>query len=267
MLLDSHCHLTHQKFADEEWDVERILAEAKQANVHECLHICCRIRNEFDALILPTAEKYDGVWCTVGTHPHEASNELYSVEDIASRTAHEKVIGIGECGLDYYYDFAAPNDQKTVFRNHIRACLETDLPIVIHARDADNDIMDIIGDEDPGQKLRGILHCFSSSQALAEFGIERGLYISFSGMLTFKNNQFLRDIAARVPMDQILIETDAPYLAPMPHRGQTNRPAFVQYTAQCLAGIFDKTEAEIAQITRRNFFTLFTKAVPLQDVA
>lgn len=266
MLLDSHCHLTHHKFVEEGWDVTRILSEAREQGVFETLHICCRIRNEFEQFILPTAQNHDGVWCTVGTHPHEASNEIYSAEDIISRTGHEKVIGIGECGLDYYYDFASVEDQKQVFRTHIRACLETGLPIIIHARDADQDIIKIIEDEDPEGKLRGILHCFSSSAELAAFGIHRGLFISFSGMVTF-NNQWLRDIAASVPLQQILIETDAPYLAPTPYRGQINRPALVKHTAQCLAQIFDLKEQEIATITRDNFFRLFTKATPLEVAA
>lgn len=263
MLLDSHCHLTHRLFVDEELDAHTLIKEAQSNGIHECMTICCRIRNEFETDILPTANAHPGVWCTVGTHPHEASNEDYTTQEIIDRTHHDKVIGIGECGLDYFYDLADINDQKRVFRAHIQACLDTDLPIIIHARDADEDIISIIREVDPKQALRGIMHCFSSGAQLAEQALDHGLHLSFSGMLTFKKNKDLRDIAARTPLDRLLVETDAPYLAPEPHRGKLNRPAYVQYTAQCLAEIHDTTLGEMATITRNNFFQLFDKATPL----
>lgn len=264
MLLDSHCHLTHRLFQEEGISATQLVEEAQQAKVEAMMLICCRMRNEFHEDILPTAIAHDAVWCTVGTHPHEASNPdemAFTADQIVALTRHDKVVGIGECGLDYFYDFAKKQDQKQVFRTHIEACLDAQLPIIIHSRDAEDDTINIIRDVDPGRALTGIMHCFSSSAALAEQSLEHGLHISFSGMITFKKNDALREIAKNTPLDRILAETDAPYLAPVPYRGKTNRPAYVQHTVQCLAEIHDTTFKEMAQITRDNYFNLFKKAV------
>lgn len=262
MLLDSHCHLTHRLFQEEGISAKDLIDEASDNDVSGMMLICCRIRNEFHEDILPTAKLHDHVWCTVGTHPHEASNEMYTSEEIIALTHSEAVVGIGECGLDYFYDFAKPEDQKAVFRNHIQACLKTELPIVIHSREAEEDTINIIREEDPDQKLTGIMHCFSSSASLAQQSLDHGLHISFSGMITFKKNDDLRDIARQTPLNRLLAETDAPYLAPVPFRGKTNRPTYVKHTVQCLAEIHDTTFEEMAKITRENYFNLFKKAQP-----
>ncbi len=211
------------------------------------------------------AEAHDNVWCSVGTHPHDASNDAekaYTKDDIVKLSQHPKVIGIGESGLDYYYDYADRADQKASFRKHIQACQETGLPLIVHARDADNDCMDIITQEikNSSQPLNGVLHCFSSGEAMALQAVDIGFYISFSGMVTFKKMDWLRDIALKIPQDRILIETDAPFLAPMPYRGKTNQPAYVEYVALELAKLFDYTREEMGQITQDNFFSLFSKA-------
>ena len=265
MLIDSHCHLNHKNIA-ELGDAQSISDMAKAQNVAGMTSICCEIATEFDAL-LAAVKPLQNVWCSVGTHPHDASKETekaVTLEQIV-KLAHSdpKVIGIGESGLDYYYDFADRNDQQESFRKHIQACMETGLPLIVHARDADRDCIDIIKEEvkNGPKPLTGVMHCFSSSEQMAMEALDIGFYISFSGMITFKNMQWLRDIAAKMPVDRILVETDSPYLAPMPYRGKTNQPAYVAYTAQELAKIHGVSEQEIATITTENFFRLFPKAL------
>lgn len=260
MWIDSHCHLNHTKIRPLGSAAE-IVQSAKQYGVSGMLNICCRMADEFP-IILETAEALSDVWCTVGTHPHEASKSTekdFSVHDIVKLARHSKVIGIGESGLDYYYDFSTREDQDASFRKHIQACLEADLPLVVHARDADDDIAKILREEGGG-KLKGVMHCFSSGAALAEAALEMGFYISFSGILTFKQADALREIAARVPKNRLLVETDAPYLAPEPYRGKTNQPAYVGHTGAVLARIHDVEPEAMAQITTDNFFRLFSKA-------
>ncbi len=248
----------------EDMTPDQIIAKAKCNNVLGMQTICCRIAEEYDQLTA-IADAHDNVWCSVGTHPHDASNEAekaISRDEIVKLSQHSKVIGIGETGLDYFYDHADRDDQKTSFRKHIQACMETGLPLIVHARDADVDCMDIITDEikNSSKPLSGVLHCFSSGEAMAMQALDIGFYISFSGMVTFKNMQWLRDIAIKVPQDRVLIETDAPFLAPVPYRGKTNQPAYVEYTALELAKMHDLTREEMGKITMDNFFTLFTKA-------
>ena len=262
MYIDSHCHLNHTHNADVTPD--QLIRQANDNNVIGLQTICCRIAEEYEELT-KLAETHDNVWCSVGTHPHDASEEAeksITMEEIVKLSAHPKVIGIGESGLDYYYDHADREDQKASFRKHIRACMETGLPLIVHARDADRDCMDIITDEiNNGSKpLTGVLHCFSSGEAMAMEALDIGFYISFSGMVTFKNMQWLRDIAAKVPQDRVLIETDAPFLAPVPYRGKVNQPAYVEYTALELARIHNLTREEMGQVTMDNFFRLFPKA-------
>ncbi|TIP96521.1 MAG: TatD family deoxyribonuclease, partial [Mesorhizobium sp.] len=210
--------------------------------------------------VLDIAETFDEVYCSVGTHPHNAAEEPdVTVEALVGLSAHRKVVAIGEAGLDYFYDHAPRDAQAQGFRTHIAAARETGLPLVIHARDADSDMAEILEDETGKGAFPFVLHCFSSGRRLAEIGVALGGYVSFSGIVTFKNSAELRAIAADVPRDRLLVETDAPYLAPVPFRGKRNEPAYVAHTAKVLAETIGVSEAEIAAITTDNFFRLFSK--------
>jgi len=257
MLVDSHCHLDYDDFAEE--GVAGIVARAEKSGVGRFLTICTQIA-QFPK-VLAIAESSPLINCTVGTHPHhaaEAGEIGLGVADIVALTRHPKVAGLGETGLDYYYNHSPAEAQKQVFENHIRAGLETDLPLVIHTRDAEKDTIDMLRAVGGG-KSRGVMHCFSGSQWLADQSLDIGYYISFSGILTFKKAEDLREVARRVPLDRVLVETDSPYLAPVPHRGRRNEPAFVVHTAEVLAGLKGVTAAEIARVTTENFFTLFDR--------
>lgn len=262
MWIDSHCHLNHDRNAEGD-NPTAIVARAKGAGVKGMLNINCRIVEEFPT-ILATAKAHENVWCSVGTHPHDAglpeekAVTLEQLVDIAN--SDDKIIGIGESGLDYYYDNSPRDDQEESFRKHIRACLATDMPLIVHARDADDDIIRVIRSENPGKKLRGVMHCFSSGPLLAEKALEEGFYISFSGIVTFNKSKELQDIAKTIPLDRILVETDAPFLAPTPHRGKTNEPAFVKYTGEFLSKLLNLDEETIATHSKNNFFSLFNKA-------
>lgn len=227
------------------------------------LSINCLIREEFDGL-LSLVKPLDNVWCTVGTHPHDAGrDDEISVtldELISLASSHEKVVGIGECGLDYFYKHSPVEDQKECFRKHIRACLSLDMPMVVHARDADDDIIRIIYEETGGKGMRGVMHCFSSSPQMGFEALDLGFHISFSGILTFKKSEELRDFAREVPLDRLLVETDAPYLAPEPYRGEMNHPALVVHTGKLLAELKKVSFEEMGKITSSNFFSLFSKA-------
>lgn len=261
MLIDSHCHLNHEKFEGE--PAETLIKRAQNAGIEGMVTISTRIVDEFPQ-ILKIAQAHDNVWCTIGTHPHHAGVEHeqeVSLEDLVKLAVSDpNIVGIGESGLDYYYDYAPVGAQKESFRKHIQACIETDLPLIVHAREADRDIMDIIREEGTGTKLKGVMHCFSSSAQMAEEALDFGFYISFSGIVTFKKAQELQDIAQNVPLERMLLETDAPYLAPEPYRGKINEPAYVTYTAKKLAELHNISEEEIATYTTKNFFTLFDKA-------
>ena len=262
MGIDSHCHLNHERITDHGAPGE-LTARAREAGVLGMVNICCRVASEFP-LILQTAEAHENVWCTIGTHPHDASKpdeKAVSLEELVRLAqSSPKIVGIGESGLDYYYDYSTPEDQAESFRKHIRACIETDLPLVVHARDADVDVMKIIREEGEGTALRGVLHCFSSGRAMAEDALDFGFYISLSGIVTFKQAEELQAIARDVPLDRILVETDAPFLAPTPLRGKTNEPAYVTHTGTYVAGLKDVSADDMARITTENFFTLFNKA-------
>ena len=264
MYIDSHCHLNHS-MNGEGVEPSQLIAQAQANNIVGLQTISCRIHEEYE-LLTSIAEAHDNVWCSVGTHPHDASDEkekAYSVEDIIELSKHPKVIGVGECGLDYYYDYADRKDQADGFRKHIQVCQQTGLPLIIHSREAEDDTITILKEEianAPDRKLTGVLHCFSSDERLAMAGLDIGFYVSFSGMVTFKKLQWLRDVAAKIPMDKILIETDAPFLAPMPYRGKTNQPAYVEYVALELAKLHNMTREEMGKITTDNFFALFSKA-------
>jgi TatD DNase family protein len=255
MLIDSHCHLDFDVF-DADRDV--VVARALGAGIGRMVSISTRVRR-FDRLLAVVAQ-YPQVYCSVGTHPHNADEEPdVSVAELVRLAAHPKVVAIGEAGLDYHYDLGSPAAQMDGFRRHIAAARITGLPLVIHARDADEDIAATLTEEMGKGAFPAILHCFSSGRALAETGLELGMTVSFSGILTFRNSADLRAIAADVPMDRLLVETDAPFLAPVPHRGRRNEPAFVADTARVLAEVKGVTPEELAAATTENFFRLFAK--------
>ncbi|MBV2144459.1 TatD family hydrolase [Falsochrobactrum sp. TDYN1] len=255
MLVDSHCHLD---FADFEPERDAIVQRALDTGIRRMVTICTRVR-KFDT-IRALAEAYESVYCSVGTHPNNAHEELdVTADDLVRLAAHPKVVAIGEAGLDYHYDYAPPEAQKQGFLVHIEAARRTQLPLVIHARNADADMASILESEMQKGAFPFILHCFSSGRALAKKGIELGGYVSFSGILTFRNSAEIREVAKIVPHERLLVETDAPYLAPMPHRGKRNEPSFVQHTAGVLAETIGVSKEEIAEITSANVFRLFSK--------
>jgi len=255
MLVDSHCHLDFPDFAAE---LDAVLARARAAKVVRLVTISTKV-GKFPAL-RAIAERFDDVYCSVGTHPHHAAKEPdVTVADLVAATKHPKVVAIGEAGLDYHYDNSPREAQERGFRNHIAAARETRLPLVIHAREADDDIARILEEESGRGSFPFVLHCYTGGEALARRGMALGGYVSFSGILTFKNSEDLRKIACQVPADRILVETDAPFLAPQPYRGKRNEPAFVAETARVLAATRGVSEAAIAKITSENFFRLFTK--------
>ena len=259
MLIDSHCHLDFPEFAE---DMTATMDSARAAGVGRMITISTSMA-KYDTY-RGIAEDHDTVWFSTGTHPHRAHEEPdVSVDDILRKAEHPKCIAIGEAGLDYHYDKAPRDVAATVFRKHIAAARQSRLPLVIHSRDADADMAAILRDEMGKGAFPALLHCFTSSRALAETGLELGLYVSFSGVLTFKNSQELRDIARDVPMDRLLVETDAPFLAPIPYRGKRNQPAYVAETAKVLASVKNVSEIEIAAATTANVLRLFSKMPPL----
>ena len=255
MLIDSHCHLDFPELAG---DIEAVLARARAAGVGLMVTISTRVRrfNELIALV----EAHDAVFCSVGTHPHNAAEEPdITVEELVALSRHPKVVAIGEAGLDYHYDHSPRDIQEQSFRTHIAAARETGLPLVIHARDADADIARILEEESAEGAFPFVLHCFTGGAELARRGLALGGYISFSGVVTFKTAEALREIALGIPSDRLLVETDAPYLAPEPYRGKTNEPGFVTATASRLAALRGIGEAEMARLTTENFHSLFRK--------
>ena len=256
MLIDTHCHLD---FADFDAERDEIVARAHQSGVKQMVTISTRVR-KLDGLLAIT-ERYPSVFCSVGTHPNSANEELdIQTEDLVRlANAHEKIVAIGEAGLDYFYDTQTPEDQQTGFRRHIEAARETQLPLVIHSRSADEDMAAILTEEAGKGAFPFILHCFSAGPELAKTGVELGGYISFSGILTFPKSEELRAIAKTIPHDRLLVETDAPYLAPKRWRGKRNEPSYVVNTAEVLAETLDLSYADMARITTDNAFRLFTK--------
>ncbi len=255
MLVDSHCHLDFPDFDGERAD---LIERARDAGVELMVTISTHIR-KFDR-VRAIAEEFPEVYCSVGTHPHNAGDERgIPAEEIIGLAAHPKVVAIGEAGLDYFYDKAPRDAQAEGLRIHIEAARETGLPLVIHSRDADDDMAAILREEMGKGAFPALLHCFSSGHDLAMTGIELGLYVSFSGILTFKRSEELREIARQLPSDRLLVETDAPYLAPQPRRGKRNEPAYTAMTAAVLAETRGVSEDEIARQTTDNFFRLFQK--------
>ena len=255
LIVDSHCHLDYDGLYEH---LPAVLQRAEAAGVGLVLSISSRIRNH--AKIIGLAEKHDNVFCTVGTHPHNAHEELdIPVSEIVKLTQHPKVVGIGEAGLDYHYDNSPRDAQMQGFRNHIAAARETGLPLVIHTREAEEATAKVLEEEMAKGHFKALLHCFTSQQWLAERAVELGLTVSFSGILTYKTAQNLRDTAAALPEDRILVETDAPFLSPIPMRGKSNEPAFVAHTLDVLAQTRGVSREHMARVTSANFFRLFDK--------
>jgi TatD DNase family protein len=255
MLVDSHCHLD---FPDLGRELDGVLARAREAGIGAVVTISTRVRR-FDQL-KAIVEAHEQVFCSIGTHPHNAAEEPdVTAAELVEIARHPKVVAIGEAGLDYHYNHSPRDTQAKSFRTHIQAARETGLPLVIHAREADDDIARILEEESAKGAFPFVLHCFTSGAELARRGLALGGYVSFSGVVTFKNAGALRDIAAEVPEDRLLVETDAPYLAPEPMRGKTNEPAYVAHVAARLAALRGFSESELARLTTENFFRLFNK--------
>ncbi len=255
-LVDSHCHLDFPELSVE---ADAVVARAKTAGVGHLLTIGTKI-TKFDG-VLAMAERFPNVSCSVGIHPHEAGVEpKMDVEKLTKLAAHPKVVAFGETGLDFYYEHSPRADQEKSFRVHIDAARERKLPVIVHTRDADPETAQILAEEMAKGPFTGVIHCFSSGPELAAKALELGFYISFSGIVTFKKADTLREVVKTIPMDRILVETDSPYLAPMPHRGKTNEPSFVTHTADVVAGLKGVTREELAAQTTENFFRLFAKA-------
>ena len=254
-LVDSHCHLD---FPSLRGDLEGVMERAGAAGIGTMVTICTRVQ-QFPS-ILEIAERFENVYCSVGLHPHDAAEEQdLTAARLVELATHDKVVGIGETGLDYHYNKSPHDIQAQMFRRHIAASRELQMPLIVHSRAADGEMVEILQEESSNGAFPGVLHCFSSGPQLAHAALELGFYISFSGILTFKNAQEVRDIAAEVPLDRLLVETDAPYLAPAPHRGKDNEPAYVAHTAARLAEMFGLSMAEITRQTTQNFQRLFSK--------
>lgn len=256
MLVDSHCHLNFPEFKE---DMQAVLLRAKEANVGVMQTICTKM-HEFDQ-VLAIAEQAENIYCSVGVHPHEAENmPMVTVEELVQHARNPKVIGLGETGLDFFYEHSPRDMQEESFRRHITAARITGLPLIIHTRDADEDTIRILQDEMKQGSFKGLIHCFTSSKWLAETVLDMGFYISISGIISFKKAEALKETVRTLPIERLLIETDSPFLAPIPHRGKRNEPAFVSHTCQALAEIKGISAEECGKITTDNFFTLFDKA-------
>ena len=258
MLVDSHCHLNYKGLVEEQGAV---LNRARGSGVTAMLNISTREKEWQD--IVGTAEREDDVWASIGIHPHEAdAHPDIDLGKLVKASEHERVVAIGETGLDFYYDHSDREQQKRSFRTHIHAARETGLPIIVHTRDAEEDTANIMAEEMEQGAYTGVIHCFTASEDFAHKSLDLGLYISISGIVTFKNAKDLQSTAAKIPSDRLLIETDAPFLAPVPHRGKTGEPAFVADTARFLADLRGEDYQSLCQTTAQNFYTLFNKAVP-----
>src|SRR3954469_25583034 len=256
MFADSHCHLNHEGLVE---DQAGVLARARAAGVEAMLNISTR-RLEWDAVI-GVAEREPDVWASVGIHPHEADGHAeVDAALLSERARHPRVVGIGESGLDYYYDHSDRVRQRASFRAHIAAARETGLPIIVHTRDAEEDTAALLEEETGKGRFAGVIHCFTASAAFAERALALGLYISLSGIVTFRNAKDLQETAKTIPLERLLIETDSPFLAPVPHRGKPCEPAFVADTARFLAGLLGLPVETLAGRTAANFRNLFAKA-------
>ncbi len=256
MLIDSHCHLD---YLARDGDLEEIVGRARRAGVSAMVTICTKL-SEFE-IVRGIAQRFPEVSCSVGVHPHEAAAEGQESPDrLCGLAGLPEVVGIGETGLDYFYDHSPREAQQRSFRSHIAAARETGLPLIVHTRDADADTVAILREEARDGTLAGVIHCFTAGPGLAEAALELGFYIGVSGIMTFKKAEALRETLRRVPLERLLVETDAPYLAPVPQRGKQNEPAFVVHTAAALAELKAVEADELAAVTTDNFFTLFSRA-------
>ncbi len=257
-MIDSHCHLNYKGLVEGQ---AAVIARARGAGVRGMLNISTREREWAD--IIATAEAHEDIWASVGIHPHEAdAHPDIDACKLVAAAAHPKVIGIGETGLDYYYDHSDRAQQQASFRAHIAASRETGLPLIVHTRDAEEDTLSILREETGKGAFPGLIHCFTASGEFADAALELGFYISISGIVTFKNAKELQAVAQRLPTERLLIETDAPFLAPVPHRGKTCEPAFVADTARFLAALRGVSVEELVASSTTNFYALFTKAQP-----
>lgn len=257
LIVDSHCHLNFEVLHKE---LDAVVERAHKANVKVMQTVCTKV-SEFEK-IKAIAERYENIYCSAGVHPNDVATEgVISVEDLFNLTLHKKVIGLGETGLDYHYEYSNRKIQRESFLNHIEVARKSELPLIIHNRNSDEDMIEILKHEMKRGQFKALLHCFSSSSQLAKEALDLGLYVSISGIVTFKNATALRDIVKNLPLDRLLIETDAPYLAPEPMRGRPNEPSFLKYTLVYLADFLGKTPGELAKITTENFYRLFSKAV------
>ena len=255
-LVDSHCHLNYEGLADRQ---DEVLAAARARGVQGFLNISTRQKEWGE--VVGAAERFPDVWASIGVHPHEAdAHPDLGAAALVEAAAHPRVIAIGECGLDYYYDKSVRGAQRERFGAHIEAARQTGLPLVVHTRDAEGDTAEILSREVGKGGVGGVLHCFTGSAALARTALDLGFYISISGIVTFKNARDLQDVAKTIPQDRLLVETDSPFPAPVPHRGQTCEPAFVADTAAFLSDLRDEPLDELAAATTANFFRLFNKA-------
>lgn len=258
MFIDSHCHLNYQGLVE---DQAGVLARARDAGVTGMLNISTRAAEWHE--VFGVAEREPDVWASVGIHPHDAdSHEEIETATLVARAEHPRVIGIGETGLDYYYDRSDRERQRASFRNHIAAARESGLPLIVHTRDAEEDTAAILTEEMARGRFTGVIHCFTASADFARKALDLGLFISLSGIVTFKNARDLQDIARALPLDRLLIETDSPFLAPVPHRGRPCEPAFVADTARFVAELREIPVEALAEATSANFHSLFAKARP-----
>lgn len=258
MLVDSHCHLNYKGLAEQQ---DKVLERARARGVTAMLNIATR-ESEWDD-VLAAAEVNSDVWASVGIHPHDADHHPdVDTAKLIERAAHPRVIGIGETGLDYYYDKSDRQRQQDSFRRHIHASQATGLPVIVHTRDAEADTLALLGEEMGRAAFTGVIHCFTASDDFARKALDLGLFISLSGIVTFKNAADLQATAKWLPQERLLIETDSPFLAPVPHRGKTGEPAFIADTLTYLAALRDEDESALAAATSENFYRLFDKAAP-----
>lgn len=263
MLIDSHCHLD---YLARDGDLEAVIGRARAAGVGAMVTICTKL-SEFET-VRAIAAAHDDIWCSLGVHPHEAEEEGQGTpERLVALSGREEVVGIGETGLDYFYEHSPRERQRVSFRAHIAAARETGLPLIVHTRDADADTIAILRDEHAKGPFSGVIHCFTAGPELARTALDLGLYISVAGILTFKKAEALRAVVHDVPIERLLIETDAPYLAPVPMRGKRNEPAYVAHTAAALAKLKGLRVDEVARVTSENALRLFTRMHPAQAEA
>ena len=255
MIVDSHCHLD---FPDFEGELRDLVARAQAAGVSKMVTICTRL-DKFEAVAAIT-QAHDPIYMAAGIHPHEAGEHGLDAPDVLIKLATKpKMVGIGETGLDFFYDHSPRDEQEVSFRAHIQAARETGLPLIVHTRDAEEDTVRIMQDEARAGAFPGLIHCFTGTDYLRDAALELGCYISASGIATFKKSEALRETLSAVPLDRLLVETDAPYLAPTPHRGKRNEPAYTRHTAEVMAEVFGLSLEDFAAATTANFHRLFTR--------